>query len=329
MAAHAFDTNTVTALVGDAAAAPSHHNAQPWAFRFLSADGVLRLYADMTRVAPRTDPDTRNLHMGCGAALFNLRVSAAAAGLAPAVRLLPDPADAQLLAEVDLRGTGPLDETLALLHPAIRRRHCSRNPFREEDIPTALQGRLRDAARAEGAELLFPGAWHLRSLLELVQDAETEEALDPGARGEVAHWARAEPSGEADAPEGIPAEAFGPRPRYGGGFVRDFAAGRTVPGRVSASFEKHPHIALLGTAHDRPADWLRAGQALERVLLLATTHGLVASVTSQPLEWSELRWVARDPLSEIAHVQMVLRLGYGPEGHPTPRRPVAELLEIV
>ncbi|MEU6577564.1 nitroreductase [Streptomyces sp. NPDC046805] len=329
MTAPAPDAGTVTALVADAVAAPSLHNAQPWIFRFLSADGVLRLYADPARALPRTDPDARGLHVGCGAALFNLRVAAAAAGLAPDVRLLPDPADAELLAEVGLRATVSPDQALARLHPAIRRRHCSRRPFREQDIPAPLEALLYEAARSEGAQLLFPGAWHVRSLLELVRDAEGREAVDPGVRGETARWARTEPRGTAGVSEGIPAEAFGPRPRGAEAPVRDFAAGRAVPGRGWARFERNPHIALLGTAHDEPADWLRAGQALEHVLLLATLHGLVASMTSQPLEWPELRWVARDPVSAMAHVQMILRLGYGPEGHPSPRRPVAELLDIV
>ncbi|WP_369386547.1 nitroreductase [Streptomyces sp. CG1] len=329
MSAEPFDEHTITALVADATAAPSLHNAQPWRFRYLRGLGVLRLYADLERTLPRTDPEKRGLHIGCGAALLNLRVAAAAAGLAPEVRLLPDPADAAFLAEVRLCGTAHPDQALARLRPSIERRHSSRHPFRDEGIPAAVRERLHDAARAEGAHLLFPGAWHVQSILELVRDAEGSEALDTGIRGETEQWAHTEPSGTEGATDGIPAEAFGPAPRGGGTLVRDFAAGRPMPDRPWASFEKNPNIALLGTTYDGPADWLCAGQALGRVLLLATTDGLVASMISQPLEWPDLRWAARDPVSAMAHVQMVLRLGYGPEGHPSPRRPVDDLLDIV
>ncbi|MFJ2017527.1 Acg family FMN-binding oxidoreductase [Streptomyces nodosus] len=328
MIAPPLDTTAVTALVGDATAAPSQHNVQPWRFRFLRESGVLQLCADLDRALPQTDPDRRNLYLGCGAALFNLRVAAAAAGREAAVRLLPDPADPALLAEVDLTGTAEADDDLVLLHPAIGRRHTSRLPFSEEEIPDALRDGLCGAARREDAHLVFPDAWHVRSVLDLVQDAEGREARDPGVRGETARWARAELAGETPASDGIPAEAFGPG-RWGADSpVRDFAAGRSVPGRGWAPFEKNPHIALLGTAEDRRVDWLRAGQALERVLLQATADGLVASLTSQALEWPELRWAVRDPTSAMGHVQMVIRLGYGPEGHPTQRRPVAEVLEI-
>ncbi|MGV9246000.1 Acg family FMN-binding oxidoreductase [Streptomyces sp. NPDC003710] len=329
MIAPPLDITAVTAFVEDATAAPSLHNAQPWKFRFLQGRGILQLYADPERTLPQTDPDGRNLHLGCGAALFNLRVAAAAGGREPAIRLLPESADPTLLAEADLTTTAPTDDALALLHPAIHRRHTSRHPFLEEDIPAALEDGLCAAARLEGTRLVFPDAWHVQSVLDLVHDAEGREAGDPGRRGETARWARTEPPDEATAAEGIPLEAFGPGQWGASSPVRDFAAGRSVPGRGRAPFEKHPHVALLGTAEDRPVDWLRAGQALERVLLEATVDGLVASLTSQALEWPELRWAVRDPRSAMGHVQMVIRLGYGPEGHPTPRRPVAEVLDIV
>ncbi|MFD4511165.1 Acg family FMN-binding oxidoreductase [Streptomyces sp. NPDC058457] len=329
MTAEPVDAHTVETLVADAVAAPSQHNAQPWRFRYLGDIGVLRLYADLGRTLPHTDPEQRGLHLSCGAALFNLRVAAAAAALAPVVRLLPDPDYPDLLAEVHLCGSGSPDPALALLRPAVGRRHSSRYPFRDEEIPAATREDLCAAASAEGAQLLFPGGWHVGSILELVRDAEEWEALDAGIRGETARWTHAEPSGAQGPSDGIPAEAFGPVRRGSGAPVRDFAAGRPMPDRPRASFEKKPNIALLGTAHDGPPDWLRAGQALERVLLRATVDGLVASVTSQPLEWPDLRWAARDPLSAMGHVQMVVRLGYGPEGQASPRRPLDDVLDIV
>ncbi|MFE0515874.1 Acg family FMN-binding oxidoreductase [Streptomyces sp. NPDC058964] len=328
MTAQPLAVNTVSGLVAEAASAPSLHNAQPWRFRFLRDSTVLCLYADLERTLPRTDPEQRGLHLGCGAALFNLRVAAAAMGLAPDVRLLPDPNHPELLAEVGLHGSAAPDESLTRLHPAISRRHSSRLPFRDEEIPDTVRERLCDAARAEGSQLLFPGAWHVSSILELVQDAEGREAMAPDILAETTQWARTAPSADVAVYDGIPAEAFGPRQHGTAAPVRDFAVGRPMPGRAWASFEENPHIAVLGTARDDPADWLLAGQALERVLLQATADGLVASMTSQLLQWPELRWVARDPVSAMAHVQMVLRLGYGPVGPASPRRPVADLLDI-
>jgi hypothetical protein len=52
-------------------------------------------------------------------------------------------------------------------------------------------------------------------------------------------------------------------------------------------------------------------------------------MTSQPLEWPELRWAVRDPSDTMGHVHMVIRLGYGPQGPATPRRPAQDVLTVV
>ncbi|MGW0752491.1 Acg family FMN-binding oxidoreductase [Streptomyces sp. NPDC002587] len=324
------DPAQIVPLIEDAVMAPSMHNAQPWKFVLRPATGVLEVHGDPSRSMPRADPDHRALHLGCAAALFNLRVSAARAGWEPVVRTLPDDGDPWLLAAVRLREPGATgaDSGLAALHPAVRRRRSSRFPFTEEEVPPALLDGLRAAALLEGCRLAVPDAWHTETVLGLVHDSEHREDMDPALRAETTAWTGAGSPGEQTRPDGIPAYAFGPKQSGRGAAVRDFGRSRTVPGRAWAAFERRPLIALLGTSGDGPADWLRAGQALERVLLQATVDGLVTSMTSQPLEWPELRWTVRDPGVAMSHVQMVIRLGYGPQGPATPRRPVAEVLDV-
>lgn len=320
-----LDETTVVALVSAATAAPSLHNAQPWSFRHHSATRTVELRPDLGRAMPRSDPDHRALHLGCGAALLNLRAAAAHHGLPARTVILPDPSDPRLLATVHLTGPDPPDRELALLFPAISRRHTSRHPFEEKALPADVQDALREAAAQEDAQLLFPDQWHVEALLDQVHDAEGRDTLEPERQEEVRRWTRA---GEGSA-DGIPAYAFGPRIRSGRAPVRDFAGRVHLPDRPAVAFETTPNLALLGTAQDRPADWLRAGQALERVLLLATLHGLATALTSHALEHTDLRALARDPRSAMGFVHMVLRLGYGPEGRATPRRPVSDVLETV
>lgn len=330
MASRPLDDRTVTALVADAATAPSMHNAQPWRFRYVSAEHLLLLRADPERAMPRSDPDNRSLHLGCGAALFNLRVAAAHAGLVAETTLLPEPGDPLLLAAVRLSAPlphRPADTELDRLHPAVRQRHTSRHPFAEKDIPGAVRAALEEAAAREGAELLFPGSWHAETVLDLVRDAEYRDVTDREANEDVLRWTRL--GDEADtAVDGIPEYAFGPRKQAGKAPVRDFAGRRKIADRGTTVFETLPHLALLSTRGEGPADWLRAGQALERVLLEATLADLATSLTSHALEEPELRLLARDPASGTGQVHMVLRLGYGPRGPATPRRPVKDVLEI-
>ncbi|WP_438295496.1 Acg family FMN-binding oxidoreductase [Streptomyces sp. HUAS TT7] len=324
-----LDTTSVISLVEDAVTAPSMHNAQPWKFLYRPGKHTIELHGDPTRAMPHSDPDGRSLRMGCAAALFNLRVSAAKAGWDPVTRLLPSADDPWYLADVELREPARPGDGMTALYPALRRRHTSRFPYTDEKIPTVVLDGLQAAALLEGAKLLVPDAWHTEVVLGLVHDSEHYEAEDPAVREETARWT--DPGGVNDGPrtEGIPAYAFGPRQYGSSAPVRDFGSWRPELDRESAPFERHPRIAILGTSQDTPMDWLRAGQAMQRVLLQATLDGLVTSMTSQPLEWPELRWAVRDPSSAMGHVHMIIRLGYGPQGPATPRRPVREVLDIV
>lgn len=78
--------------------------------------------------------------------------------------------------------------------------------------------------------------------------------------------------------------------------------------------------------HNTKADWLRAGQALERAWLTATLRGVAVDPLTQPLEKADA-WLVRDPRSGIEYPQMILRLGYGLPVPRTPRRPVSDVLD--
>ncbi|WP_376732669.1 Acg family FMN-binding oxidoreductase [Streptomyces broussonetiae] len=319
----------VTALADAAAAAPSMHNAQPWRFRYHRGSRVFEIRADLERAMPHADPDARGLHIGCGAALLNLRVAAVHEGLHPETLLLPDPADRALVASVGLTGAAAADSGLGALYPAIRQRHSSRFPFDDREIPQPLREALGEAARAEGAALTFPSSWHLDEVLELARESEARNMTDPGGDTDLARWTRLDAASADTTDDGVPYDAFGPRKRGGKSPMRDLAGLREVAGRDAADFERNPQLALLSTPRDHPEDWLRAGQAVERVLLLATLEGLSSSLATQPVEWTDLRWALRDPVSGTGHVQLILRLGYGPEGPGTPRRPASDVLEVL
>ncbi|RMI39159.1 Acg family FMN-binding oxidoreductase [Streptomyces triticirhizae] len=318
---------TVSRLVEAATAAPSLHNAQPWRFHYLAESGRLELRAAMDRCLPHSDPHGRALHMGCGAALLNLRVAAAEAGWCAAFRVLPDPHDPRLLATVRPHrldaAADPEQErelaALAALAEQIPRRHTSRQPYADDRVPDPVRGELRAAAEREGARLLFASPWHAPAVLDLARDAEGRDFSDPGRLAELAEWT--EVDAERDSPPGD--QAHQPSP------VRDFAGRRAPAERLPAGEEgPPPQLALLSTVEDRPADWVRAGQALERALLVATAHSLSAAVSSESLAWTELGWTARDPLLPAGQVHAVLRLGYGGPASPTPRRPLHQVLDI-
>jgi hypothetical protein len=80
------------------------------------------------------------------------------------------------------------------------------------------------------------------------------------------------------------------------------------------------------TPDDTPADWLRAGQALDRLLLRAAARWVFASLQSQPIESPRHRRVIRALAGGHGHPQLLLQFGRANTAAATPRRPQAEML---
>jgi hypothetical protein len=108
--------------------------------------------------------------------------------------------------------------------------------------------------------------------------------------------------------------------------LRDFTAGagrERVPGK---DFEDDPLIAVLTATLDGRWGDVQAGEALQHVLLTATTDGLTASYLSQLVEVPDVRAEVQRVVPTLRPPQVVLRIGHGWPTAATPRRPVTDLL---
>ncbi|GIH72596.1 Acg family FMN-binding oxidoreductase [Sphaerimonospora thailandensis] len=308
----------VRRLLTAAGQAPSVLNTQPWRFRIAGREHV-ELYGDRDRKLTVSDPRGRSLHVSCGAALFNLRLAVRVAGYRPRVRLLPTPdGERDLLAAVHMAELGAPTAAERDLYEQIGRRRTNREPFSERHVPRWVMSELRKAAAREGARLVPLDHADTADLLDYVTIAEDGLLADHGYLAELAAWTMR--GAHAD---GIPAYTLGPRSAADPSPVRDLGAAH--PGRPSARFEPQPQLAVLTTPGDRRVDWLRAGQALQRMLLVATMHGVSASFLNQPLDLRDMRH-RTDPYHRRGHAQMIIRFGYGPAVPRAPRRPPAELM---
>jgi len=320
MSSTVLDVPTLETLIAASVAAPSIHNTQPWRFRLDPDTVTLEIRAVTERGLRHTDPSGRALHISVGCALFNLRVAVAHCGWEPVTRRLPRPDEPDLLATVRLAGT-TRTPTTPHLYDALWRRHSSRFPFSDRPVPASVLTELTEAAHTEGSMLELPGPTRTDRLLRLTREAEQRNTADTGRAVESRRWVHP-PDAES---LGMPPEAIGPQDFREQIPVRDFGAHRHPTALAARPFEKRPSIAVLSTLHDRRTDWLRAGEALERVLLVATAHGVKASLLHQALEWPDLREHLAD--GQRQHAQMVFRLGYGPQGPASPRRSVGQSLE--
>jgi len=306
-----------TTWIEAAIRAPSSHNTQPWKFRALE-DGA-EILADRTRALPVNDPFDRELTISCGAALFNLRIAVASVGRDSEVKLLPDTGDPDRLAAVRLRD-GPADPDLARLRGAIDERHSTRSAFRNAPLPEGLAGEVDAAARSEGARLRLVEGDVRATAASLVSEGDRLQFGDPRWRRELASWMRPRRSGD-----GLTTPLLtGPVSRF---VVRGFDVGGRVARGDAELARGAPLLGVLATDDDEPRAWLRAGQALQRVLLTAAARDVQAGFLNQPCQVAALRPRLADAVSPGEVPQIVVRLGV-PKAplRDAPRRPIADVL---
>ena len=255
--------------------------------------------------------------MSCGAALFNLRLAIEAAGRGAVVDLVPDAGRPELLAALRVSGVRPVTPEQATLMRAVPRRVTNRRPFAERPVPAAHRAALVRAAEAERAHLVvLDTPKELDTFVALLRRADHHQGETPGFRSELHTWTHRDPEAE----DGVPNSAGVLRPTGRSSLTPK----RFPPGAVVARpFGFEPLVAMLTTDGDTPGDHVRAGLAVQRVLLSATVLGLSASFLSQPVELPGTRVALRTLLDVRGHPQTVLRIGYGQPTGRTPRRPVS------
>jgi nitroreductase len=313
--------------VASAVLAPSVHNTQPWWFS--EEPHEVTVHADIERRLDVADPSGREMMISCGAALFNIRVALRHFGYVPVTSILPEPDRPGLVARVRWDAQVPAVGYEEQLFAAIERRRTHRNGFLPDPPPDRLLAALCEEATRENAILRIAASLDERAALAAaVTAAEHATRLDDTRAQELLRWTRPPDSPRRD---GVPATAYPARPgpsepHFPG---RDFAHGHgwgLPPSMMAPLHHSAGAVALLSTNADQPADWIRSGQALQRVLLAATAMGLGTALHSQPLELPELREFIGIRLSGRAHPQMLLRFGTTDKVTASTRRPVEEVL---
>lgn len=330
-----MSTERIAALrsaVAHATLAPSSHNAQPWRFHLVGE--TLELYADRTRRLPVVDPNDRELVIGCGAALFYLRLALRHFGWADVVETFPDPTRPDLLARVRVEDPcRPVEQEEALFR-AMPRRHSHRRPFDDRPVHGVLLGALAVAVATEGATLDVARTSADRVVLaSLVAEGDRRQARDPAFRRELSAWLRPNHSLAHDGMLGA-SYGFGDVASVVTPFVvRRFDWGSRRGEQDKALAMGAPVLAVVATEDDTPASWLSAGQAVARMLLTATALGLAASFQNQPIEDPALRDAVARALGLVGTPQLLLRLGHveieedaDADLDASPRRGVKEVL---
>ncbi len=247
--------------------APSIFETRPWKWRVGPA--ALRLYADRTKQLMVADRDGRLLTISCGAALHHARVALAVSGRRAIVDRMPDPANADLLAEIRLAGLHPIQQHDLDAYTSIGRAHRF-TPHRDAALTQAQADLLTAAVRRQGARLHLMCDEHIAALNRTVQVA-TQVAATVG-RGGVAQLQR------------IDADTV------------------TAPG-AGARF------GLIFTDEDSTKSWLRTGEALSALLLASTAAGVSCEPVGEPSRLPISGLHAQRLLPGLGHPQLAIQIG--------------------
>jgi nitroreductase len=309
-----------------AALAPSVHNTQPW--RFVAVDNTLEVYADPDRALSYLDPDGRQLHLSCGAAVEFARIAIRSLGSACTVDVLPDANDSTLMARLTVGGPVPTTPREQRMVDAAPRRYTDRGSYTDEPVPTETLKALGDAVAAHGCWIRNLTRHEERLVaIELLCSAEEAEHDDPAYQAELAAWRRI-----GSARDGIPSQAYASAwsddHRTTDVPLRDFSGANSHPrpGADTPPDVERDTLIVLGTPGDEPREWVRAGVALADFLLTLTDANLGCQPLGPVMDLPATRAQLRHGLGLIGYPQMLLRLGEGGGRPTTGRRSVDEFL---
>lgn len=326
--------------------APSAHNMQPWRIRLDGTDGAT-LFCDLDRRLPETDPFDRQLTIGLGGFLELARMAARARGHDMAIVPFPEgapPGDRD--GRLDARPVAALRFTAAEGLPTdplfgqVLARRTNREAY-AMDRPVDRRELRR--LTANGLDWRVRGTTtprYVAEIRDLALEAIAIETNTPRVHRETVAVMRIG-AREMDArPDGValsgPAVEAGAalglitRPKLADPGSWAFRAGEE---RMRATYGTAPAFIWVVTDRNDRASQLTAGRTYVRVNLAATALGLAMHPMSQALqEYPELADVHSRLhallVPEGGRVQMLARVGYGPEVPPSPRYPLAAKLTL-
>ncbi|MFT7594314.1 MAG: hypothetical protein ACI8R4_001634 [Paracoccaceae bacterium] len=305
---------------------PNPHNLQPWLVDLEGTD-ALSLYHDPSRRIPHTDPFDRQITIGLGCFLEQMVIAASVDGQHVDLALYPDGPDGPIARAVFSQGA----QADPLASAILDRRSC-KEPYAE----TPVSGDTAHALAGYATIITEPSTVNdLRALtlkaisLEMHTKRTMMESVDLMRLGKAEINAN---------PDGI---------ALGGPFLESLIltgllSREAQSDPTSNSFKQGedmllnmlratPAYAVLTSDGNTRVDQITAGRRWLRLNLATTQMGLALHPVSQCLqEYPEMAAhydLVHQMLAQPGEtVQMLGRLGYGPQTAPSPRWPLEEKL---
>ncbi len=317
--------------------APNPHNRQPWLVD-LSRPGEAVLYCDRDRLLPETDPFSRQITVGLGCFLEILRMAAAEDGHDISVTTFPDGEpgdnlDGRPVAHISFKPAAGAAKDPLFRHVLSRR--SNKEPYDiERTVDPAILQEVVKAAHGEPAAKASTDQTLVDALRDLTWRAHLMEMETPRTLMESVRLMRIGKAEIEANPDGIDLggpmmetlKAFGllDREQLADPSSTAFAQGLDIYRAITQT--AMGYVWIVSDGNSRAAQ-LDAGRRYVRANLAATAAGLAMHPLSQALqEYPEMAVLYRElretlTVGEGRTVQMLARVGYGPEIGPSPRWP--------
>ncbi|MFV9644544.1 MAG: ThiF family adenylyltransferase [Desulfobacterales bacterium] len=277
--------------------APSGDNAQPWKFSF--KDNTIFLYLDKEADNSFFNIDQIASIISCGAVLENMRIAASAFNLKANIIYLPSDIEDDLMASIELIHNGTSKNPL---FPSIWKRNTNRTFYEKKPIPSLVLNDLKKSiSDIPDIRLHFViEKDELKKLAKIIYKTDRIRTENRSLHEYLGKMIRYSHEDAIETRDGLPlknleagfaGEIFlkATRPWFIMNLMNKAGIGRMVALHSFQGIINSSGAALLTVDGMNPEDFLKGGQALERIWLAITRQGLAMQpMTAITLFW--LRW---------------------------------------
>ncbi|MEX1365359.1 MAG: Rv1355c family protein [Nannocystaceae bacterium] len=278
-----LDDAQVRALVAYGTLAPSGGNCQPWRFAYRA--GRLHCIHDVSRSESMLDVGHIASYLAFGAVVENIEQAAASMGLATELELFPDPEQPQEVCRMGFRRSAAVAVDPALVR-SMAERVTNRRLGSRVPLPEGAASALGAAADARGGRLqLVEDEAGLDALAEIIGRGERLRLLSRTMHREMmeeVRWSAEEAERTRDGLDVATLE-LAPTDLAGMRLISSWSLMKMVGKLGAGSGLERPSrkaiaaasavglVTVTGTSNE---DYFRAGRAVQRVWLAATSLGL-------------------------------------------------------
>jgi hypothetical protein len=308
-------------LVRYATLAANGHNTQPW--RFAVTENTIDIHPDAARRLQVVDRHDRELWISLGCALENLLVAARATGYSAEVTY-PDAVDTiRVRFAADTARPSPLFDAIPL-------RQNTRSAFDGQPVPSADLRQAQSLPLEPGISLqIITDSGIRETVLDYVNQGNLRQYADSAFVHELIAWLRFNKREALATMDGLYSRCSG-NPEVPRWLGQRFVAGTQPQQQADADAAKlrsASAIALIASATDDRASWVRTGQVYERLALATTTLNIKSAFLNQPIEVADLRAQFQSAMDlGASRPQLLMRMGFADAMPYSARRPVEQVI---